>query len=188
MKNGHIMKLAISGLLIAVGLIIPMFSPLKIVLEPASYTLASHVAIFIAMFISPFVAVTVAVGTAAGFFLGGFPPIIVLRAATHVLFAAMGAFYLHKVVKHKLSALKLRLFSFCVALIHAVGELLVVSDFYFGYSIGEAYREQGFVVSVLLMVGVGTVVHSMLDFEIARIVVLPLRKQKNLASLFSKGI
>ena len=46
-------NLALTGMLIAVGIVIPLFSPVKIILEPASFTLASHVAIFIAMFISP---------------------------------------------------------------------------------------------------------------------------------------
>ncbi len=44
-------NLALTGMLIAVGIVIPLFSPVKIILEPASFTLASHVAIFIAMFI-----------------------------------------------------------------------------------------------------------------------------------------
>jgi niacin transporter len=72
-----------AALLIAIGFVIPVFSPVKILLEPASYTLASHVSIFIAMFISPFIAVVVSLGTTLGFLVGGFPPVIVLRAATH---------------------------------------------------------------------------------------------------------
>jgi niacin transporter len=173
-----------SALLIAIGLIIPMFSPVRIILEPASFTLASHVAVFIAMFISPAVAVSVALGTTIGFFLGGFPVIVVLRASTHIVFALAGSLYLHKISKTKLSAVKLRVFSFCVALIHALGELVIVSIFYFGGNVSAAHLEKGFLVSVLLLVGLGTVVHSMIDFEIAYIISIPLRKQKNLAHFF----
>ena len=36
-------NLALTGMLIAVGIVIPLFSPVKIILEPASFTLASHV-------------------------------------------------------------------------------------------------------------------------------------------------
>jgi niacin transporter len=170
------MKLTITGILIAIGLIIPMFSPVKILIEPASFTLASHVAIFIAMFISPAVAVSVAVGTTLGFLLGGFPIIIVFRAATHVIFALFGSLYIHKISKERLSVIKLRIFSFCIAAIHAVGELVVVSIFYFGGNISPAHIEHGFITSVLLLVGLGTVIHSMIDFEIAHVIILPIKK------------
>lgn len=66
-------QLALAGMLIAIGIVIPMFSPIKIIIEPASFTLASHVPVFIAMFISPMMAAAVALGTTLGFLLGGFP-------------------------------------------------------------------------------------------------------------------
>jgi len=180
MKSQIIRKLTITGLLIAIGIIIPMFSPIKIILEPASFTLASHVAIFIAMFFSPIMAVAVALGTTLGFFMGGFPVIIVLRASTHIIFAFVGAFYLHKIIKKEPSIIELRLFSFFVAVIHALGELMIVSVFYFGGNINPAYTEQGFISSVLLLVGLGTVIHGMVDFELARLVVIPLKKSREL--------
>ena len=64
-------QLALAGMLIAIGIVIPMFSPIKIIIEPASFTLASHVPVFIAMFISPMMAAAVALGTTLGFLLGG---------------------------------------------------------------------------------------------------------------------
>jgi niacin transporter len=85
-----------AALLCAVGIIIPILSPVKFVMEPASFTLASHVALFIAMFISPFTAAIVAVGTSLGFLLGGFPIVIVARAATHIVFALIGAIIIRK--------------------------------------------------------------------------------------------
>jgi niacin transporter len=187
MKRERIEKLATAGLLIAIGMIIPMFSPLKVLIEPASFTVASHVPIFIAMFISPAVAGAVAIGTTIGFFLSGFFPIIVvLRAASHVIYALVGAIYLREISKTKLSAIRLRIFSFCIGVIHALSELYVVSVFYFGGRIGDAFLEHGFVRSALLLVGVGTVIHSMADFEIARLIILPLKRQKTLAKHFRK--
>ena len=58
-KSMHntILKIVMAGLLTAVGILIPMISPLKIVIPPASFTVASHVAVFIAMFISPAVGI-----------------------------------------------------------------------------------------------------------------------------------
>ena len=179
MNNSSILRLTMSGLLIAVGVIIPMFSPLKIILEPASFTLASHVVIFIAMFISPSMAIKVSIGTTIGFFLGGFPVVVVLRAASHIVFATVGALYLQKARKASNSAIALRVFSFSVALVHAIGELIVVSVFYFGGSMGTTYYQQGFLMSVLLLVGLGTVIHSMVDFEIAHVVKLTLKTQTN---------
>jgi len=185
-QNQNILMLTISSVLIAVGVIIPMFSPVRIILEPASFTLASHVVIFVAMFISIKMAAAVSIGTTVGFFLGGFPIVIVLRAATHVIFATIGAFYLHNVAKNRLSAVSLRVFSFVIGVIHGVCELIVVTFFYFGGNISPAHLEQGFFMSVFLLVGVGSVIHSMVDFEIARIVVFPLKKQKTLAPMLVK--
>jgi len=139
------------------------------------------------MFISPAVAVSVAAGTTIGFLFGGFPIIVVIRAATHIIFALAGSLYIHKISKNGLSFIKLRIFSFCVAIIHAVGELVVVSVFYFGGNISPAHIEQGFFMSVLLLVGLGTVIHSMIDFEIARITLIPLKKQKNIDEHFAKS-
>jgi len=182
--NLRIKKLAIAGMLVAVGILVPMFSPIRVLIEPASFTLASHAVIFIAMFISPLMAVAVAVGTTIGFQLGGFPLIIVLRAATHVVFAFLGSYYLHRVAAKPLSFVSARVFSFVVGLIHAVGEVVVVSVFFFGGNINPMSLEQGFFTSVLLLIGVGSVIHSMVDFEIARLVVLPLKRHRSLASLF----
>jgi niacin transporter len=157
----------LSALLCSIGIIIPMFSPIKIILEPASFTLASHVAIFIAMFISPGTALFVAVGTALGFLLGGFPIPVVLRALSHVVFVSIGSIYLKKnksVIKDMKSSLG---YSFVIALIHAVSEVLIVIPFYFGSSLSAGYYDKGFIVSVLGLVGVGTIIHSMIDFSMS---------------------
>lgn len=183
MKKRSVLRLTVSGILIAIGIIIPVLSPLKIILEPASFTLASHVAIFIAMFISPGMAAMVSIGTTMGFFLGGFPLVIVLRAASHIVFATLGALYLQKARRSIHSAIGLRVFSFSFALIHALCELIVVSVFYFGGSMGASYYQQGFLMSVLLLVGLGTVVHSMVDFEIAHVIQLALKNQISALSI-----
>ena len=94
MKNHSIRHLTIAALLIGMGIVIPMVMP-KIVIGPASFTLASHVPVFVAMFFSPAMAIAVALGTTFGFFLT-LPPIIALRALSHVVFAVIGAFYLQK--------------------------------------------------------------------------------------------
>jgi len=157
-----------------------MFSPIKIILEPASFTLASHVPIFIAMLIAPSMGIAVAVGTTLGFFFGGFPLVIVLRAASHILFTTLGSLYIRKNSELYKSKVKYRIYSLVVALIHAFAEMVVSAIFYFTGSMSTAYYQKGFTISILLLVGLGTAIHSMFDFEIANIVMLALRKSKNL--------
>ena len=162
--------LTIAALLIAIGILIPMISPLKIILEPASFTLASHVATFIAMFISPTVAIAVAIGTAFGFLLGGFPIVISLRAMSHVIFAYFGAKFLENKPNTMTKPSNKWLFSFLVGVLHALAEVIVVSVFYFAGNLSANYYDQGLLFSVMGLVGLGTIIHSMVDLELARIV------------------
>ncbi|OCN06311.1 hypothetical protein A4S06_00925 [Erysipelotrichaceae bacterium MTC7] len=160
-----IQKMVISAMLIAVGIIIPMFSPIKVVIEPASFTLASHVAIMIGMFISPGVTVAVAIGTTIGFLLGGFPITVVARAGSHIVFALIGALYFAKKPEVLNNPTKCVLAFFVLSLIHAVCEVLVVLPIYL-----NGAPVDNFFYLVFGLVGVGTVIHSMIDFIIARAV------------------
>ena len=168
MKRTKTYQLALAGMLIAVGIIIPTFSPIKIIIEPASFTLASHVPVFLAMFISPAMGVAVSLGTTLGFFLGGFPLTVVLRALTHVIFALAGALYLNKNDYQLIDSVKKSLpFSFVIGLLHATCEVLVVLPFYINGSMPQANYDKGFFVSIFLLVGVGSVIHSMFDFALS---------------------
>ena len=161
-------QLALAGMLIAIGIVIPMFSPIKIIIEPASFTLASHVPVFIAMFISPMMAAAVALGTTLGFLLGGFPLTVVLRALTHVIFATIGAWYLQKHNCEPVRTIRSSLgFSFLIGLLHAVCEVPIVLPFYISGSMPQANYDKGFFVSIFLLVGVGSVIHSMVDLSIS---------------------
>lgn len=91
MKKNHTKQLAFTAILVAFGILIPMIMPVKIIIGPASFTLASHVPLFLAIFISPTVAALVALGTSLGFLLAGFPIVIVLRALSHLIFALVAA-------------------------------------------------------------------------------------------------
>jgi len=168
-----ILQLTIIGLLIAVGVIIPiampMFPPFRIVIPPASYTLGVHIPIFIAMFISPKAAVAVTIGTTVGFFLAGFPIPIVLRAASHIFFSLPGAIYLSKT---NLTGIPLRIFSLVVALVHGLTEALAVTFFF----MGTAFPEGQGLLWILGFIGLGSVLHSLLDFELSNIIRRPLRR------------
>ncbi len=178
MKRKTIETIVLSGLLCAIGIIIPIFSPVKIVIEPASFTLASHVAIFIGVFVSPVVAVSVSLGTTLGFLLAGFSPLIVLRALTHIVFALTGALILQKNRSILQSLPKTALFCLLLAVIHAACEFLAIAPFYLSGSslLSPGYYGNGFFYSVVFLIGIGTVIHSTVDFILAYIVWRPLSK------------
>ena len=122
----RIQRMCVAALLCAIAILIPMISPVKIQLGPMSFTLGSHVAIFIAMFISPAVALTVELGATLGFLLAGFPPVVVLRALSQVVFVAIGAFLLAKKPAVMKNGLSIFLFGLVMGVIHGVLEAVLV--------------------------------------------------------------
>ncbi|HBC4772256.1 TPA: hypothetical protein KET30_000220 [Enterococcus faecalis] len=182
MKTNSVKRLTISALLIAMGIIIPMIMP-RITIGPASFTLASHVPVFIAMFISPVVAIAVSLGTGFGFFLSA-TPIIALRALSHLIFAVIGAVILqkhpeiliNKEGKFTLLNGKLQLFNVGIGVIHSAAELVVVSVFYTMGNLPGTYYTAGFMYSIFLLMGVGGLIHSLVDFSIAYFLASTLSK------------
>ncbi|WPH35612.1 hypothetical protein [Enterococcus faecalis] len=182
MKTNSVKRLTISALLIAMGIIIPMVMP-RITIGPASFTLASHVPVFIAMFISPVVAIAVSLGTGFGFFLSA-TPIIALRALSHLIFAVIGAVILQKHPENlinkegKFTLLngKLQLFNVGIGVIHSAAELVVVSVFYTMGNLPGTYYTAGFMYSIFLLMGVGGLIHSLVDFSIAYFLASTLSK------------
>lgn len=171
MSHEKIRKLCVAALLCAVGILVPVISPVKVQLGPMSFTLASHVAVFLAMFISPAVGLTVEVGTTLGFVLAGFPPIVVLRAAVQIVFVAVGAYWLHGSTKLLEKPAGAAAFALVTGVIHGVCEALVVTWFWFGGSV-----EGSFLTTVVGLVGIGTLVHSCVDFAIALFIWKPVKK------------
>lgn len=181
MKKNSVRHLTISALLIGMGIIIPLIMP-KIMIPPASFTLASHVPLFLAMFFSPGVAVAVALGTTFGFFLST-PVIIALRALSHIIFAVVGAWYLQKkpgIVlkdgKFTLANWKFQGFNFVIGVIHSIAEMLVVSAFYFMGNMPDTYYSEGYFYTVFILMGIGGLIHSLVDYNIAYFVAGTLSK------------
>jgi niacin transporter len=172
-QKNKVITMTIAALLCAIAIMIPTYFP-RIMIEPASFTLASHVPVFIAMFISPMVAISVAIISAIGFFIS-FPLVIALRAFTHVIFAVLGALILKKNKNILQSWKSTVLFSLLISVVHAVGEVIIVTYFYWGDQMSEAFYTKGYILSVLILVGLGTIIHSMVDFTIASFVWRPLQ-------------
>ncbi|MEY8445871.1 hypothetical protein [Enterococcus ratti] len=184
MKNNSVRSLTISALLIGLGVIIPMVMP-KIMIPPASFTLASHVPIFLAMFFSPTIAITVALGTTFGFFLTT-PVIIALRALSHLVFVMIGAWYLQKkpdiVLKNgqfTLANWRFQGFNLLIGIIHSLVEMLVVSAFFFVGNLPETYYSQGYFYTVFILMGIGGLIHSLVDCTIAYFIAGTLSKSFN---------
>lgn len=175
-------RLTIAALLIALGIMIPMVMPVKVAIGPASFTLASHVPVFIAMFISPGVAVAVALGTAYGFFVT-MPIVVAMRALSHLIFAIIGAFYLQKhpgilISNRGFSLLnwKFQGFNAIIGILHAAAEMLVVSMFFFAGNMTDVYYTQGYFYTIFILVGIGGLIHSLVDYSIAYFIAEMLSK------------
>lgn len=165
--------LTLSALLTAMGILLPIIMPIKLIIGPASFTLASHVPVFIAMFLSPTIAIATALGSTLGFFLAGFPIIIVCRALTHVLFAGIGAYWLQKnptLLTNNASRWRLNL---TLNGIHAIAECAVVFVFAFLPDSNTTLP----LTSIFLLVGIGTLIHGAIDFEIANAIYKALRRK-----------
>lgn len=159
MKN--IKKLTYTGLLTALAIVIPLaFGFLKIQIGPFSATLASHVPLFISMFLGPFAAVMVGAGSALGFLVSA-PAVVAARAFMHTFVGLVGALLL----KQGVSFAKVIIIT---APIHAILEAIAVIPFGF-----TMYK-------VLVVVGVGSFLHHMVDGVIAFALVKALAKNLKL--------
>ena len=162
-KNNNILILVFSAVLTALAIAIAMYMP-KIKIPPASYTLFSHVPIVISMFISPISAVFVSLGSTLGFFLAlSDTPVIGARAATHIVWALIGAFIVKKIFnskedfKSKRQWAKYIVLALVLNVIHGFLETVIA---YAIFGLG-AYKS---IWLYILAVGVGTFVHGFLDF------------------------
>ena len=161
------------ALLCAIGILVPIISPVKIRLEPMSFTLGSHIAVFIAMFVSPVVAVCVELGTTLGFLLAGFSPVVVLRALAQIVFVVVGSVWLQKKPETLNHWGPMSLFVLVTGLLHGIAEALVSTWFYFG---GNIDQSKGFFTTIVLLVGVGTLVHHTIDFVFSVLIWKPVEK------------
>lgn len=179
-RSQNVLRLAMAALLVAIGILIPTISPVKIPLGPAgSFTLASHVAIFLAMFFSPLTAVAVSLGTTLGFLLS-FPFPVVLRALSHVVWAAFGAMWLKKHPDTLYRPAASVAFCVVVAIVHALLETVAIMALFFSGTVAD---QGGLWLTVFLPVGVVTLVHSSVDYAVALLVWRPLRKLNGVRSI-----
>ncbi len=175
-QTGKTKELVLTALLIALGIIIPVyFGFLRVVLPPAfTATLMAHVPIFIAMFISPWSAIFTALGTTLGFAFAGLSPVVTARAASHLIFAVVGAYMIKK-------RCNLILVGLVTAVLHAFFEGLTVYLFLiFGLMPATG---SSFVSAAFYVTGVGTLIHDAIDYIIACLVSFALVKSRVIAPI-----
>jgi niacin transporter len=153
----NVKKLTYAALLTALAIIIPInFGFLKIQIPPFTATLASHVPLFLSMLLGPWVAITVGLGSALGFLITS-PAVVAARAFMHVFVGLAGAI----LIKKKVSLTKV---IFITAPIHGILEAIAVIPF-------------GFTVyKILVVIGVGSMIHHLVDGAIALVLIKALSK------------
>ncbi len=168
--------MVVSALLIAIGILIPMIftgPPFRIVVGPYSATLMAHVPVIIAMFISPLTATFTAVGTTIGFFFTA-PLIVAVRAASHIVFAVLGAYLISK-------GIRAILLCAITGVVHSVIEGIIVMIFYVG---GFSAPNAGYTIASLVIITIiGTFIHHCVDFAIAYAVGKGLSRAKMIPRL-----
>jgi niacin transporter len=137
------------------------------------------------MFISTDVAVAVVIGTTFGFFVSGFSPVVVARAFSHIVFATLGSLYLKHHPKTVHSSVKFHIFNFVIALVHALCEVVTVFAYYMIIGGMTGFMDSSGFKVLFLLVGLGTLVHSMVDFEIAGGIYQVLNKNRSFSLIFS---
>lgn len=148
-------------MLTALAIVIPLtFGFLKVQLGPFSATLASHVPLFIAMLLGPGAAVMVGLGSTMGFLVSA-PLVVAARAFMHVFVGLAGALMLKKGMDFKKVVA-------IIAPIHGILEAVAVIPFGF-----TMYK-------ILVVVGVGTVLHHLVDGTIAFSLIKALQKSMKL--------
>lgn len=166
----NIKKMVLTGLLMAFAILIPLAMGIKIVIPPFfSATLASHVPVMLSMFLGPFSAIAVAAGSAVGFLIT-LGPIVGARAFMHVGVSLIGAY----MIKKGFSFWPMMLI---LAPIHGALESLVVLPF--GFDFYKAF----------VVVGIGTILHHLMDAGITRVILPVMRFASNdFSKTFKKAI
>jgi niacin transporter len=162
--NTKLRQLTITGLLVALSIVIPMFMPIKIVLPTFTMTLAAHVPSILAMFVSPLAVIFVAIGNGIGFMALG--PIVVVRALTHMIFGLIGCWLIKKKANYILIGI-------ITMLIHGVCEFFVLLAFSNTVlSSGSAVLTSAFIAFY------GSCIHHAMDFAISTPIIIALYKTK----------
>lgn len=167
-------EITITAVLVAFSIVITTFVPtVQVIPGYVTITIGIHTPILLAMFISPFAAAFTSLGALLGFFLKGLggQPALMLRAASHIIFAIIGSLLVKRGLKPN-SAKNLIILNFVVALIHAIGEVIACAIALLIFKIDMS------IFYIFVLVGSVTIGHSTLDYTIAYFIYAPLKRAK----------
>ena len=158
-------NLTVAAMLTAISIVIAMFCPKIIVFPPFTATLAAHVPIMIAACISLTTVAIVGIGSTIGFYFA-FPalPVVSARVATHMIFSMIGSYMLKKGCNIYLTVA-------ITALLHAIFEMLLIF-------IPVFYPTQVGLGVAMAVLGIGTLIHHVIDVLLTIPIVTTLKKSK----------
>lgn len=153
----------------------------KIMIPPASFTLASHVPLFIAMFLHQELQWLLRqVRHLVSFNNAGYHRIAsIVTSCVCVdwgLVLAKASEYRFKNGQFTFANWRFQGFNFVIGVIHSLAEMLVVSIFYFIGNMPETYYSQGYFYTVFILMGIGGLIHSLVDYNIAYFIAGTLSK------------
>lgn len=140
----NVRKMVFTALLISLSIVIPLtFGFLVIQIGPFTATLASHIPMFLSMFLGSLSSAMVGIGSGFGFFItkGVY---VGARAFMHSIVGACGAYLIKREVPYAKVVIG-------TSFLHGILEALVVIPF------GITFK------SILITVGLGTILHHLVD-------------------------
>ena len=136
MAKTNTKKLVVSALLVGLSVVIPYISLPVVPIPEFSVTLFAHVAILVAMFMGIKTALLTGLGSVLGFYLKGVPLVVVMRAASHLIFLILGALMIKKFYGKKW---KVALICVITGLVHALFEALIVAFWFKTASVANTF-------------------------------------------------
>lgn len=152
-------NLWISSIVIGMSILIPFYTPFKLVIPPASYILFSYIPVFLALYYSRSLALCAVLCMSIALYGTHFPLSIVAECLSHLLLAIVGSLYIRNHADILNSVRSYIPFCIRMACLLALGEMSVSMLIFF---IKHNITPNTIFVALILVGGVA-LVHSFID-------------------------
>ena len=149
----------ISSIVIGMSILIPFYTPFKLVIPPASYILFSYVPVFLALYYSRRLALSSVLCMSIALYSTHYPLSIVAECLSHLLLAIIGSTYIKNYADTLNSVRSYLPFCIRMACLVALGEMGVSMLIFF---IKHDITPNTIFVALILVGGVA-LVHSFID-------------------------
>ena len=173
-------NMILAAVLTGLSLLFPLIFP-RIDIGITSVTPFSHLAIMIGVFLNPFVALFTCMGALGAFLITGANLMVLMRATSHIIFAVVGSIFFFKGKGYK----GVSFYAVCgiITLLHAIGEMAAAL---IALAIGVAGALDAY--QILVVIGLITCAHSIVDYSFAVIIYNTLRSAKLVDNRFDLRI